>query len=428
MPKSKKFTVPVRIIVPIVAALLCVSLLVAFLWWQLTKSASLIKLIPESVSPSGIQTITTTAATGDEVLTALRQGDLLALRGDWKGAEAQYQIAVDQDGGLPALRKLAQAQLQRRDTNAVHRTINLLRLEGAKEEDLLLLESIVDLREGEVVRTRTRLQNADDSPHKHYGLALLSIVEGNHDQAKIELDAVINGWEPVLRSNANALKSAYDEYALFPESPQIHLVTLLSRALAQVQECELAIPLLVRVTNEQDDYRDAWIVLGYCELTTERPEQAIQSLEQAYALDPGKPEVQYFLGRAYAATGDSTNALTFLEYAVANGFQPETDARRAIAEQAVKLGNGQLALQQYEILSEDENADIEIFAGFIEAAIALKQPEEAYIKAQQAVQRWPETARAYKLLGDAATAADHDDDAEQAYAKAKELDPFLEVK
>jgi len=58
-----------------------------------------------------------------------------------------------------------------------------------------------------------------------------------------------------------------------PSSPrvrEIHLLTLVSRALAQVQECELALPLLSQVTGIQDDYRDAWIVQGFCELSSER--------------------------------------------------------------------------------------------------------------------------------------------------------------
>ncbi|KKW37071.1 MAG: hypothetical protein UY85_C0064G0005, partial [Candidatus Peribacteria bacterium GW2011_GWB1_54_5] len=185
----------------------------------------------------------------DQALFHLRQGDLLALRGQWAEAQEEYEKAVDANGGLPALRKLAQAQLQRRDMNGVHSTLRQLKKAGAKTEDLLLLESIVALRTGELLETRRLLQNAEDSPQKHYGLALLSIIEGNHEQAQIELQEVINGWEPVLRSNARTIMAAYQEFALFEESLNIHLITLLARALAQVQECELALPLLVQVTQ-----------------------------------------------------------------------------------------------------------------------------------------------------------------------------------
>jgi len=283
----------------------------------------------------------------------------------------------------------------------------------------------MNLRTGELVRAKKMLETAKESPQKHYGLVLLSIVEGDHIRAQEELNLVASGWEPVLRSYAKTLQAAYDEFALFPESPDIHLITLLSRALAQVQECELALPLLVQVTGKKDDYRDAWIVQGYCELTTERFNQALASLEQAYTIDPQKPETQYFLGRTYAALDDPVNAITFFEYSVVNGFQPESEVRHYIAAEALKSENGQLALEQYAILTRDENATLDIFETLVETSIALEQFEEAYVSAGEAVERWPDKGKAYELLGIAALALDADEEALEAFQKAVELDPFL---
>src|SRR3989339_825258 len=321
--------------------------------------------------------------------------------------------------------QFAQAQLQRRDMNGVHSTLRQLKKAGAKTEDLLLLESIVALRTGELLETRRLLQNAEDSPQKHYGLALLSIIEGNHEQAQIELQEVINGWEPVLRSNARTIMAAYQEFALFEESLNIHLITLLARALAQVQECELALPLLVQVTQAKDDYRDAWIVQGFCELTTERPEQALSSLEQAYNLDPQKPEIQYFLARSYAALNDHKNAMTFFEYALQNGLQPQSEVRRQLANSALQSGNADLALQQYDALTKDPESTIEPYEGYVTASIALGRAEEAYFMAQEAVKRWPEDAISHDLLGWAALESGRKDEAAQALTKALDINPYL---
>lgn len=423
-------TLSARITAPIVCALLCAAALVAFLWWQLTQSTEILQRATTEASeePTIVQPTSTISAAvdpRDQALFHLRQGDLLSLRGQWAEAQEEYEEAVDANGGLPALRKLAQTQLQRRDISGVRSTLRQLKKAGAKTEDLLLLESIVALRTGELLEARKLLQNADESPQKHYGLALLAIIEGNHEQSQIELQEVINGWEPVLRSHARTIMAGYQEFALFEESLNIHLITLLARALAQVQECELALPLLVRVTQAKDDYRDAWIVQGYCELTTERPEQALASLEQAYNLDPQKPEIQYFLARSYAAINDHKNAITFFEYALQNGFQPQSEVRRQTANSALQSGNADLALQQYEALTKSPDSTIEPYEGYVTASIALGRSEEAYFMAKEAVKKWPEDAISHDLLGWAAIETGKEDEARRELTKALDINPYL---
>lgn len=418
-----------RIIAPVILAAICAGLLMAFLWWQLTQSTLLagnqkfntndvLSINPGNLSDDPVPT-------GDVSLLHLRQGDILALRGEWAEAQDEYEESVKAGGGLPALRKLAQAQMQRRDIRGVQSTLRQMKDAGARPEDILLLETIIDLRTGELVEAKAVLEAAEDSPQKHYGLSLLHIIQGDHENAIVELELTASGWDPVLRSYARTLQSAYQEFDLFPEGSDLHLITLLSRSLAQVQECELALPLLVQVTSIKDDYRDAWIVQGYCELITERPEQALVSLEHAYSLDPQKPEIQYFLARAYAALHEYQNAITFFEYALTNGFVPQSEVRRLIARNALEIGNASLALDQYEALTEDPEAGIDMYEGYITAAAALGRPEEALVKATEAVERWPEDARTYELLGNVALQLGRTEDARSAFEQALKIDPAL---
>lgn len=362
---------------------------------------------------------------GDASLLYLRQGDIFALRGEWAEAQEHYEKAVKNGGGLTALRKLAQSQLQRRDIKGIRSTVKQMKNAGARPEDVLLLEVIMKLRAGELVDAKTILESAEDSPQKNYGLALLAIIQGNHERAIQELALTINGWDPVLRSYARTLKAAYDEFALFPNGTDIHLITLISRALAQVQECELALPLLIQVTTSKEDYRDAWVVQGYCELTTERPEQALASLEQAYSLDPQKPEIQYFLARSYAALHEYQNAITFFEYALTNGFIPQGEVRRLIARNALEIGNAGLALDQYDALTNDPNANFESFQGYVSAATALGQADAALAKAKLATEKWPDNARSWELLGTLAAQLDKKPEAKAALEKALEMNPSL---
>ncbi|MDO8469293.1 MAG: tetratricopeptide repeat protein [Candidatus Peribacter sp.] len=425
--------IPSRILIPIVFALLCAGLLLAFLWWQLTAASHLAfrrSLEPGTPSENltgsgGFETQLAPADSRDLSLLKLREGDLYAVRGEWAEAAASYEQAVATDGGLPALRKLALAQLQRRDMGGLNETIRKLKAAGARPEDIALIENIVLLRTGELGTARKRLEGATDSPQKHYALALLSIIEGNHTIAQEELNTVTTGWEPALRTNARTLLGAYEEFALFPQSSDLHLITLLSRSLAQVQECELALPLLAQVTREKDDYRDAWIVQGYCELTTERPQQALVSLERAYNLNPEKPEIQYFLARAHAALGQHDDAITFLEYALQNGFTPKSEIRRLIASEALKKGDAAAALGQYKALVEEPDATIEAFDGAVQTAIALKRNDEAIALATLATQRLPENAKSFDLLGWAYAEAGKKEEARTALKKALQIDPYL---
>jgi len=422
--------IPARIAVPVLLAVVAVVAFIGLLFWQLEGTRAMLSQQLNIRLGSGTLMDLSPALqpgieNGDEALLHLRRGDVHALRGDWANAAEEYQEAVDNDGGLTALRKLATAQLQRRDIRGAQATLDQLRRAGARAEDVLLLETLILLRTGEVTKARALLDAAQDSPHKHYALALLSIISGEHENAKSELAAVTAGWEPVLRSYARTLAGAYDEYALFPESPALHLQTLLGRALAQVQECELALPLLSQVTHGQDDYRDAWIVQGFCELTTERTTESLASLERAYQLDPEKPEIQYFLARAYINQKDHGNALTFLQYALRNGFEPESEVRRLLATTALEIGNAELALEQYEALTKASDASVDTYSAYVTAAITAGRKEEAYVKAKEAATRWPDDAVAQDLLGWSAAETNRADEARTAFTRALELDPDL---
>ena len=425
---------PPRILYPILAAACCVLLLLGFLWWELSGTRSELSQQLQNAlqhDPSGSQTGTTlpvsdlTVTTGDEALLHLRTGDLLALQGEWNDAIIEYQKAVDAGGNLTALRKLEQAQLQIRDIPAARATLEKLRRAGARSEDLLLIESLILLRSGDLVKASQLLQSATSSPQQHYGLALLSIMQGSDEEAKKQLQQVIEGWEPVLRTYARTLQAAFDEYALFPVSPPAHLQTLMAHALAQVQECELALPLLSRVTHAQSDYRDAWIIQGYCELTTNRPREAQASFERAPAPAPAQPEIQYFLGRSYAALDDNQNAMTFLKYAIQNHFEPQSDARRLLAKVALKVNDAVTAMEQEQTLTTLPDANLDTYREFISFALQLGKKQEAYLKAVEATQKWPDDARSFEVLGDTAVAADQKEEAKKAYQTALQKNPNM---
>ncbi len=422
---------PRSIVIPALLALVAMALIGGFLVWQLDRARLFLQKTPQTQTSSGatIRTISPLPPVinhDNSALSALRSGDLFALRGEWTAAEKDYARAVDAGGGITALRKLAQAQLQRRNIDAARETLRTLRSAGARDEDLVLLESIIQLRSGNNADALRILTEASESPQKHYGLALLAIINQRHDDARQSLATVIAGWEPTLRSYAKTLLAAYDEYSLFADSPESHRQTLLARALADIGECELALPILATVLTTSDDYRDAWIVQGYCQLTTERPDAAKLSLERAYAIDPQKPEIQYFLARTFSILGDHQAAVTYLTYALENGFTPVTEAKRLLAAEAFAIGNSTLALQQLDDLTRMDTATVDAFSEFVTASLSIGHTEEAYARAQAAVQLHQDSAIAHELLGWAAMETQRLDEARAELTTALTLDPSLQ--
>ncbi|MEI8230915.1 MAG: tetratricopeptide repeat protein [Candidatus Peregrinibacteria bacterium] len=425
--------IPARIGLPILFAILCTAGVLTLLWWQLTVTTrALVQQQNAPAPPDATRSAAPSPAllaplsdSQDSSLLHLRQGDIVALRGEWSAAQDEYQKAVDAGGGLTALRKLALAQLQRRDMEGLRATIRAMKAQGARPEDTTLIENIVLLRTGELNTAKARLAQEPDSPQKHYVLSLLAIIEGDHAAAKVELTKTADGWEPVLRTNARKLLAAYNEFAQFPEGSDLHRITLLARALAEVQECELALPLLAQVTKQKDDYPSAWIVQGYCELTTERPEQALVSLERAYNLVPSKPEIQYFLGRAHAQLKDHDTAITFLTYALQNGFAPTSEVRRLIAQESLVKNDGSGALLQYAAMTQEKDATFEAFQGYVQTALTYGRKAEAYAFAREATVRFPDSAEAFDLLGWAAMENGQNEEAKNAFTKALSIDPFL---
>lgn len=413
-------------LIPVGFAVVCALVLIGFAWWQIRLAAvqnfaknteTTTPLVQEQPDTNNSEPVLQFGGT----VGALRQGDLLAEQGRWSEALKLYTQVAAEEGGLLAIRKVAQAQLQLAQYDDAQQTIALLQKEGAKPADITLLQSIVLLRTGQLTEARTQLSSAEESPQKHYGLMLLAIAEGDHASAQQEAELVQDGSEPVLRNNAGVVQNAYEEYALFPESTDSHRITLLARALAQIQECALAEPLVTQVVGQTPNYRDAWIVKGFCELQLEQFTAAIGSYQTAYNLDPQKVETQYFLGLSYLYSEQYQNAITFFEYALTNGFTPKSELHRLITEAANELGNSELALTHLSSLIELEPT-VEHFETYVQTALFLQRNAEAYEKALQMTRQFPESAVAYEQLGLSAEAMGNTSEAIQAYQEALRLD------
>ncbi len=422
-----------RVYIPALLAVFLGGGIGALFLWQIHSSVSVIESafqtpggktsFLQKLLPSNNQQHPDSASQS-QALSKLRQGEIYELKGEWKQAENFFAESVAAGGGAPALRKLAAIQLQRREYDGAKESIARLKNENRDSDEVMLLEGLLALRQGETAKAKTIFGRKPTAPQSHYGLALAAIAEGDHEQAKAELSKAVQGTDPTIRTYANTILQSYNEFALFPAGQEIHLRTLLARSLAQINECETALTLLGGVVATQDRYRDAWIVKGYCEFNSERLKDALASLEKAYSLDPEKPEIQYFLARTYAALGDPQNAVTYLQYALLNGFTPEKDARELLADYAKELGNTELALEQFKLLADEKESELPAYERYIDLAVGTHDHAlDALASAKNALVRWPDDPLALTLAAQAAFAAGLPEDASKYIQRALKLDP-----
>jgi tetratricopeptide (TPR) repeat protein len=430
--------IPPRILVPIVLAVLLSVGIGGVFFWQIKHSVHVIESSFQgtgsdasfltSILGKGRSLPTLAEGNQSEALLLLKQGELFEYRGEWKKAEEKYQRSAEVGGGVLALKKLAAIQLQRRSYDAAEGTIEHLEDGGAAHADIQFLRGILALRRGKPADASSAFRDIEDDPKGIYGQALVSIARLDIEGAKTFLTAAQASADPVIRSYASTIVEAVSEFALFPESSNSHLMALVARALAETNECEVALSLILPVTDQKPQYRDAWIVRGFCEFTTERTSEALASLERAYSLDPEKPEIQYFLARTHAALGDPGNAVTYLQYAILNGFEPERDARELLAEYAQELGQTELALTQYTIIADENDGGIEEYRRAIELAVTTDAHTlDALDLAKKAQKKWPDDAKVLALLALASNAAGLPDDARRYAERALAIDPKNEM-
>lgn len=94
--------------------------------------------------------------------------------------------------------------------------------------------------------------------------------------------------------------------------PELSPYLLNSEELEHQDKADLALALRTRLLAENDDYRGWWF-LGQLLLDMQKPEQAKQSLEKAYQLNPSASIIWLPYAQALFLMGDYENAQPFIE-------------------------------------------------------------------------------------------------------------------
>lgn len=311
--------------------------------------------------------------------------------------------------------KLSLQEGLKKDPNNLEATINLGKVYIAER----------DIDKAKATFDAIRLHNQTSK----YYQGILAAFTGDHAGAKTMLrESVSIGGDSTIMTYAQNVLKAYDEFDANQGGSNIHLHTLLARSFNQNQEFEMAIPLLFDVIRQKKDYRDAWILLGYAYLSTQKYQDAVEALQEARKLDPQKSETLFFLGLSYFGLGDLEQAAANLELAKSNGYEPRIQVEQKLAEVYLQMKEYEKAAQNYEDVLTLNNQDVNYFIKpmwiYMER---LNQLEKAIALANVALTTHPDEAMSYNLIGWAKIGTGELYEAKQYLDKAATMNPNLDA-
>lgn len=314
----------------------------------------------------------------------------------------------------------------------------LLEIEKTKSDDLeikiLIAQSFIDQRK--INEAKEIVWNLDNkNPEVKYYQGILSILFQEFTFAEKVFKEITNIKETsdpertaILIENSKKILDAFENFSYYKEAQPIFLKTLLAKALVDNEQYQAAIPLLFDVINEKNNYRDAWIVLGYGYLNSGKYNDAIDSLKQALALEPENNQVLFFLGLSYFANDDIDRAIHFIEQADKLGYEPKTQLDLKLAELYFLKKNYKKSAEKYEKLLSLDASNIDLFSRAIWINIdKLNKPKNGLKLALAAIEAHPKDAMGYNLAGWAYTSLGDFEKAKELLNIAINLDPKLDA-
>lgn len=394
---------------------------------------------PENAGEKPLQTNETTITEEEKIPETISgtyseyitKGDNDLNNGNLKSAIENYQkaVALNPKSAKP-LTKLAKAYLLNNEPkNAETTYLKALAFEpNSLEIKLGIAQSYLNQRNIQEAKNLVWQLDKNNFEVKYYSGLILVLYKDFDGAKKIfqEINSAQGQIPNEIRTNSKNFLAAYENFSSFAEGSPLHLQTLLAKAFTESGQFESAIPLLFDVLNQKNNYRDAWIVLGFAYLNTNKTPDAIDSFLQAKTLDPEKPETLFFLGLSYFGNNNYDKAIYYLKAADKAGYPNKDEIKLKLGDLYMLQENYQDAAMKYEEVLAVNQSNIEIFTRVVWIYIEkLNNPKKALANAQIALNLFPENAMSFNLAGWALTANQNYDDAEGYLNKALQLNPNL---
>lgn len=356
-------------------------------------------------------------------------GDKYLAEEDYKNAIVNYQAAANTDPNEKILIKLGDTYLKNNQPDKAKETFLQAR-EKNKESikiSLGIIKSMLNLKEIEGAKNLLWQLDETDYQVKYYK-AIVLILYKSFDESKTLFEEIIanKSLPQELTSNAQKFLDKYETFGYFRESEQVFLETLLAKAMTEVDEYGSAIPILFDVITQKNNYRDAWLILGYAYLNTGNYTDAIDALNKAETLDSQKSETLFYLGLAYFADNNIEKAIYYLDKSDKKGFPLKDQINLKLGELFTIKGDYKNAAKKYEKVLTINTSNLEVFTKLVVLYIdKLNEPGKALTISEKAIENFKDDAMSYNLKGWALTALNRYTEAKEYLYKALEMDKSL---
>lgn len=402
-------------------------------WYLGHDKSPPIPIISSSPTASASATPTVTPAiekSAKSYTDLVSQADAQRKNGGFEAAVRVYDRAIALDGKrTEAYLGRGQAYLALAEGSKATEdfgTANSLSPNDPEAQTLLIAALSIQGKFDEAMRKTSEVSG----PGAAYYHAVLQCSTGAFDTCRSEATALVKSDPPQdIKQKAQRVVEAFKQFDLFSDGEDAHRRTLVAEAMADNGDYALSERLLGNVVANAKDYRDAWILLGYARYNLHKYDAALDALQRAQGLDQKKPETAYYTGLCYVKKGMREQAIDYLRRALDYGSTARLDIQKYLADTYVDIGDYDSALTYYlAIVNEGKSHDITAFIRPMWVYIEVKkQPEKALALAQQAVQKYPNTAMASNLLGWAQLAYGDLSNAEKNLMDALSHDPNLQA-
>jgi len=334
-----------------------------------------------------------------------------------------------------AITKLANAYLLNNQAEEAKQFLINANIELPESEEIIfyLVKSYINIHDFTAAQNLIWQLNEnyeDNLKYKFYKALLLTIGKDYEGSKKLFSEIISTETESYNEFIENSQKflDAYEDFSYYTEAEDIFLDLKLTKILTEIEEYHASIPLLYAILKDKNDYRDAWIVLGYVYLNTQQTLEAIDAFEQAEIINPNKDETLFFLGLSHYANDDVDNAIHYIEKAEKAGFEDQEQIDLRLGELYLIKENYEKSAQKYDNLLSSNQKNIKIYIRTVWLYIEkLNKADKALKIAEDAIEYHPEEAMSYNLLAWVYIAKNDTEKAKENLEIALEMNPYFDA-
>ncbi|MFH0830553.1 MAG: tetratricopeptide repeat protein [Parcubacteria group bacterium] len=328
---------------------------------------------------------------------AYRAGKIFERKGDHGGGQSYLEQAERLDSSNTTyLSALGQSYLASRQLDKAEAAFDRALARDSSFADALFGKASLAYARQQGMLGDDRISDTLKASSKHAEARLVQAIRAIHKEPSKSgrtFDDLLTADQLGVQETARALKPLAEQLAGKPDNPAYEF-TLVGAGLLERNEFDLALLELSAATDEDDEYRDAWVNRALAEVLLKQYDAAGDSLEKAVRLDPSFGFSRYVEGLLAEATDDLDLARERYELALEQRYQ-EPQVYVALAKLLDTTGERQEAIALLAAALKDGVKSEQLYDTLFWLYVDVEQYDEAL-----------ELARNFRKFNDRSTTAE----------------------